>query len=311
MKFILNEKESASVVAFNQRDWIKEYSQLSNQTDREDKINEFISAFLIAHNIPSDIGFRDALVNWILLIGEKGFKESTNPFLTWIIQYNKVVGGLSEVSNEAFNNLLDIYSNNIIFDSDLRGTSTLGTKSIIFNKDFYMKDVQDFTYLAQLFYYLNSKTGSRYFMNKFNSMTTTQRNEFFERLGYKDYSSATRNKTGIDEDSIKYFMVFEDKVYKAKGKLREAKTVSYAIEYLDTNIQDKEDTRENETIVDQDFAKVLEEAEEILTSGNFKYPKKLVRAQLDVLVKSGLYDASTKLDDIVFMVNRALKNIVG
>ena len=297
MKFILNEKEDASVVAFNQRDWAEEYNKLSNNIDREAKIYEFIDKFLMAHNLSTNIGFKKALAQQLLLGAPETLSEANNPFLGWIVQFGKKVGTLNEVSDEEYNNLISLYSDSIILDNDLRGTSSLGTQAIIFNSDLFNQVIEDFTYLTQVFYYLNSSNGSRNFLEKYNSMNNSQKNEFFQRLGYPNYSSA---KIELDRDNLKYFIIFADKIYKPRGTLRKAKTVSYAISYLDEKVQDTGKGRD-ETPIDDEFKDKLNQAYKSLTD-DFGYKKDLVKSLLDVVVKSEKFDASSELNDIIKFV---------
>ena len=294
MKFILLEKEDASVVAFNQRNWEQEYNNLSNNVDRDKKIDEFIDSFLKSHNISTNIGFREALKEQLEISAPKSLSEATNPFLSWIVKYNKSVDNLNEIDNNDYRNLIGVYVNDIILDNDLRGTSSLGTKSIIFNSDLFKQSTEDFSYLVQCFYYLNSSRGAKTFLDKYRTMTSTQKNEFFQRLGYANASSA---KVDLDEDNLKYFMLFKDKIYKPRGTLRNAKTISYAISYLDEKIQGKD----KEDGIDKDFKEILDDAYNILTK-DFGFEKNLIRSLLDVVVKSNKFDASSTSDDIVKFV---------
>jgi hypothetical protein len=297
---LLLEKEPSSVIDFNKIDWSQEYNLSS---DKNAFIDNFINAFLRANNINSGIGFKDALHNQLELFGGEGMNEGLNPFLTWIVKYDKVVGGLNTITDDAYNNLNTLYGNGIIFDKDLMGTSNLGTKTILFNADFYTKSSKDFVKLAQTFYLLDGSYGKSKFMEKIKALKGPQKYEFTQRLK-ANFSSFFTDKLYKDENVIKYFIVFKDGKYSPSGELRDVRDISSAIAYLDTQVEDKEEKSKDRVVkkeetpkndrlnqLDPIFKSNLEDAKKAaLEMGK---EEKLIDSLINVIIKAGGYERAT------------------
>ena len=126
---------------FRTRNYEDEYRNSKDGEERARIINEFINDFCKANGIPEDgLGFRGALENQISSYGSSFLKQN-NAFLKWIVNFNDYNGpeSLRNISNDDYNNLIELYGKNIIVEKDLRGTGPRKTATPIFVKDFFNK----------------------------------------------------------------------------------------------------------------------------------------------------------------------------
>lgn len=302
----LLEKETPSQTSFRQTDWEGMYNQaISEGGDEEvnNVINQFIDTFLSTNNLPQDIGFRDALFNQLKAYGGKALTPNFR-FLDWIIQYNKSTDGLTRLTNEGYNNLIDAHGRNIVLDSDLTGQSSLKDKNIIFVEDLFNKDTNNFIFLTQVFYYLNSREGSKSFFDKYNKLNNLQLNEFYQILGYSNASSMRREVT---PESIKNIICFKSGNFSNKGELRDTKVINDALEYLDRRIPEERDSATSALSQEQqDIIKLTKDGLK-----NLGYKEKFVDGVIDTIIKSERLPKNLSLDNLTKLALNTIAAIEG
>ena len=249
----LFEAESTEKVNFRLRDWEKEFSETSSQVERDDLIDEFIDEFLVANGI-NDIlpeSFKEALHNHISQLGAQGLKQS-NPFLQWLVKFYDTGCSIHDLNNETYNKLNSLYANNVILDKDLRGNGVAKLDSIIFTDDLFKQSLRDMTYLTQVFYWLCSDANTKSL--DIDSLSADQAYDFLNILGYNNPAEADRinperrvkfSNVFLKNNTLRDLICFEDGKYDHHGKLRSAKRIYEALNYLEEN-----DTSNNDDLQD-------------------------------------------------------------
>lgn len=288
--------ENAKQTSFNQVDW----ERLYNTTDYDELdslIEKFINEFLVSNNIPTNIGFKNSLKKQLEAFGGEGLTNK-NPFLGWIKQYNTKVGGLSDITDSAYQNLIDIYAKNIILDEDLEGTGSVGTKSLLFTSSLFKKPTKDFTYLVQVFYYYATYTGINTFKDVYKAMKPKQLEEFSSMLGYR----LNKNTINIKDEDIKYLFTFSGSKYSVHGELRDINKINSSIRYLDSlNIGDSKNKENREMISSNKYepklqAKVDEVREALIA---MRFSKKTADKAIDLIIETRGIDNSINTQDLL------------
>ena len=251
-KEILNEKLPENSVSFRTTDFEKAYGEVSSPEERDEFINQFISQFLESHGITNvRLGFEDALKNLLLNTGAKAFKDN-NPFLQWIVSYSDANGKdtLTSISNDDYNNLINLFSQNVIVGKDLSGKSGRKTETPLFTQDFFEKPFNEMKYIAQLFYWYQANYNRLYksfekMVNSANERSAKAVTEFGQLLLDRTIQTATLKK--LTKEDLIDFILFEEGKFNNTGRFRDVRRISAAIDYLD-------DYDDSKTISDNDYA---------------------------------------------------------
>jgi hypothetical protein len=212
------------------------YSQeYSSSADKEEVANKFLDAFEKHYNLKLNLNLRQAIVKHIdSLGGGAALNYLQNPYLQFLVNYNKAGLDVSQFNAVDYDNLIHLYGDEIISQDNMFATGQRGKEDILFVESLWKNSYEEIKYLCQAFYWLNNKTN----FNTLNlsKLTNDNKLEFLSYLGM----SKGDNGQYIPQDSLTVadkgsdFILFVNGVYSHKGELRKANNISKAMDYLDT-----------------------------------------------------------------------------
>jgi hypothetical protein len=206
------------------------YAKQYNETpDKDSVINNFLAAFEKKYDLKLNINLKQSLANNIKQSGGGVFLDYlSNPYLQFLINYNKVGCNVYEFNSIDFDNLIHLYGDSVISQNNMFAIGQQGQNDIIFVQNLWENSYEEIKYICQAFYWLNNS--SNFKSLNFDKVTdTTIITGFLKQLGVGNTTSVA-SLSDITQD----FILFVKGTYSHTGILRKADRIYNSLEYLDS-----------------------------------------------------------------------------
>ena len=244
---LFNVKDNKGI--YNETDWEKIYDLAKSDQERRAIVKIFLSDLCERQNINEKV-FDDGFEVLFKLFDELGFKESNNPYISFIkVFYN--LNNDTSLSQDDWIDLNDWYANDLIDASDLKGSGFDRKDHLIFNKNLYVDSSVSSHKDDYLEYYQTLSTS--YGINELNlyAMATYNGSPYKDLVKFtKDGKDGTGKFQEGDFREVRNIIFFKNLSSPVKGGLHSYNEVNKAIE-LGKDIQSKASSDEKARGVSQ------------------------------------------------------------
>lgn len=224
---LLNVKDNKGV--YNDIDWDKVYDLATSDQERKAIVKIFLSDLCERQHINENV-FDSGFEILFKLFDELGFKESNNPYITFIKVFYDMNGNVS-LSQDDWISLNDWYADDVIDASDLKGSGFDRKEHLIFNKNLYQDSNVSSHKDDYLEYYQDLST--LYGINNLNlyEMATYNGSPYKDLVKFtKDGKSGNGKFQEGDFREVRNIIFFKNLSAPAKGGLYSFNEVNKAIE---------------------------------------------------------------------------------